>query len=323
MHSLPDRSANPDESLVTELENVPQLSERVLLDLVNGLEVSGEQLRFREQQSLVDCFVGWLDGSSRRRDQLIDEQHQRSIETLSASVIALMRFGRITAEGLAKVSDALAKTRAHVCKLTKLAADTQQQLERLELKLDGQTRELRERVSEIKTENDARHAVSATMEAWEAGRIYVGYPPAIQAFLALDDLARGANGQVLMGDEHYRQHLLDRAVNVMRRVMGRHSVSDDLRQPVEKWLTTTPNGRLEGARQMVVSYLLSAPREAAPLHALTAVIAEAGYGGALPDWLDGAHRNGFPRLYDAVELVETFSDELQMLQRPKHAYGRN
>lgn len=208
-----------DESLpliACELGRVPHLSEKMLVDLVNGSETAQDLIRDEKNEGTFCRLFGALDGSNRRRDLIIKEQMQASIEALTSFAFDLTDSVRLTQENLKIVADKLRETRDDllcVAKSGRLALEQLQgRLLELDMRVSVQLQAAEDRLDKIEDKIE----IDQLIKAWESGRFYVGYPLPAQIAFVIDDLARGQRGCRIASNSGISGYLLDSIINVCR-----------------------------------------------------------------------------------------------------------
>lgn len=203
--------------LQEESAQVPHLSERLLVDTVNGLDVLDDQLRYMSKQGLVSRCLGFFDGSNRRREIIIQQTQQQSMRGLLSWVEELTHNASITCEALSQTRKRLETTRGDLLQVARhsvhnreLIEENTERISHIEQRLDV---EIETRLQALEIDNE----INKKCTAWQAGSLYANYPTLIQAAYVIDDLIRGARGHRIC-DEH-RDYLYN-AVVVGLKSMG-------------------------------------------------------------------------------------------------------
>ena len=100
----------------TLIKQHPQLTEKALIDFVNGIEVTDDHIRFREgiNQSFSSRLLNDLMGQSHLRQQTLDQHFSQSLDTVS-SWLQFLQHAQIKSDlAVNKVAEKLAETRAGV-----------------------------------------------------------------------------------------------------------------------------------------------------------------------------------------------------------------
>jgi len=286
-----------------ECDNVPHLAERMVVDLVNGLDASADHLRFKQTRGPGSRILGWLSGSSRRRELLIQEQHQESLEVLVDWVVELTEHGSHTMRTMTRVAERCHEIGNNLARFTgQVTAEFRRQrmlIERLQKALDQRCSVLEFRVARL----EGHKRINEFMEDWKAGRFYQGYPELVQAVLAIDDLCRGEEGERIFGDTENRKFLESRVINRLNEGLDLHKT----------WLPLTKWSRLgikpfAPARTVVAEYLL-APNGNKNLHAALGTFA---LQQRMPEWLEEEQVGGrLQRFYGTEGLVKTITKEAE------------
>lgn len=177
------------------VDAVPPLSDKLILDLVNGLEVVDDHVRERKRR-LGLFWRTWeaLGGTSWRRQQHIDETMAGGLRAAAEWLQELDRFQAKTDLGLKAVSNTLARTRARLVRL----ADRHDELEervaaaltRLEEQIAAQRDELQRQIDELGLMVRTRDHIDGVFARWEAGRLH-RFAPLTQVFIVIETLHWG------------------------------------------------------------------------------------------------------------------------------------
>jgi len=283
--------------LKEECVQVPHLSERLLVDTVNGLDVVDDQLRFKNSQGLLSRLTGKLDGSSRRREIIIQQTQQKTMRGLLSWVEELTYNTSITCKALTDTRLRLEKTRGDLMVVAQHSICNRQIIDehterivRIEQRLNG---EIELRLQHLEIDNE----ISRKCAAWQAGSLYNDYPTVIQAVFVVDDLMRDTRGHCI-SDAH-SDYLGDCIVSVMR------SLGFDPNKPVslDDWLR---GATVENDDKKEVAVWLLCNRSDALLHcaigqsaemraAVPWALDERYHGRLLPDYKPAAMVRGLRR----------------------------
>lgn len=111
----------------------PQLSEKALIDFVNGIEVIDDHIRFREtiNQNFSSRLWNDLTGQSHLRQQTIDQHISGSLNAIS-NWLQFLQHTQIESDlAITKVAEKLAETRAGVMRLNAKHNELAQQVNSL------------------------------------------------------------------------------------------------------------------------------------------------------------------------------------------------
>ncbi len=201
----------------------PQLTEKALIDFVNGIEVMDDHIRFREtiNQSFGSRLWNDLIGQSHLRQQTIDQHVNESLRAVSSFLQQLEQQQIHSDLALAKVSEKLAETRAGVMRLNAKHNELAQQVNVLISafeRLDSQYNALAEKVQQVDNGRLASQQLEAVFDKWKAGRLN-HYPVMVRLYLVFDELHWGDFGN------YCRQYNLE------------HEISRLIQQAKDKALT--------------------------------------------------------------------------------------
>lgn len=193
------------------LKNHPQLTEKALIDFVNGIEVIDDHIRFRK--TINQGFTGrlWNDliGQSHLRQQTIDQHVNESLKTVSTFLQCLQQQQIHSDLAITKVVEKLTETRAGVMRLNAKHHELAQQVNSLISdfeRLDNQYLELSQKVQQIDDGRLATQHLEAVFDKWAAGRLN-HYPVILRLFLVFDELHWGDFGN------YCRQYNLEHEIN--------------------------------------------------------------------------------------------------------------
>lgn len=176
----------------------PQLTEKALIDFVNGLEVIDDHIRVREQTNnqFIARLWGQFTGASALRQQAIDQNITSSLKTVSTWLQTLQQQHIQSDLALAKVANKLSETRHGVMRLQEKHNALRQDVEKLLSAMDGMNKkysQLSERLEQIDGGRLATQHIEAVFVKWEAGRLD-RYPVVARLFLVFDELYWGDFG---------------------------------------------------------------------------------------------------------------------------------
>ncbi|UKP01544.1 YjcZ-like family protein [Nostoc sp. UHCC 0870] len=286
--------------LESELDRIPQLSERMLVDLVNGLYVANEQISFKANQNLLPRLLGFFDGSSQQREKIIEQNFYGSLNILSFWVKNLTIKGSFTNKALTIISNKLIETRQN---LETISADNIELISSLEAVVNEKINILSSEIKEIKIRQRTQIRIDEVTQAWANNRYYIDYPPLIQAILAIDDLSRGDVGEFLYRDEQLYNLMLDKISNQLKACIGL-SNSDFL--PLVEWMSSFGIPKLPEDKE-VVSYLIVRKNRKKMPHFIQEYINFE----KTPDWFINSQDNGeIPVILHSRLLLECLASDI-------------
>ena len=287
---------------LNECKKVPHLSERMIVDLVNGLEASGDHIRFKQGQSRVSRVLGVLSGSSHRRENLIQEQHQESLEALVEWVVELSEHGTYTLRTMERVATRCNQIGTDFARFTgQVTAEFRRQetlLDHLQKALEELSLEVKEKLARL----GGHVSIEELFTAWESGQIYDGYPPLVKAAFAVDDLGRGEEGLLILQDPRNRAFFKGRLIKVLNEELG---LKKTVWEPLTEW-TRRGIPTFAAPRREVAEYLLVTNGNK-NLHAVLGAFALTQ---RVPEWLVQEQEEGrIHGYYETGELVDALIGE--------------
>ena len=203
------------ERISRELDAVPHLKERMAIDLVNGIDVSRNLIAFKKDQTTFSKLLGEFDGSNRRRDIMVEEQFQHSIEALTAWSLDLCVSVNVNQQSIIKLAGGLETLRGDLHRVAKAVLSNNSLIDKLQIvitSLNEQASLHDERLKKL----EVRDEINCRIESLMSGRLYRGYSSAIKVAFLIDDLIGGEMGQLLMQDSATCKFLQDKIINAFR-----------------------------------------------------------------------------------------------------------
>lgn len=285
------------DALSQEFCKVPHLSEKMLIDLVNGHEVAEDLLRARKSQGTFGRIIGALDGSNRRREIIIQEQTQRSLESLTSWALDLTDAVRFTEENVIIVAKKLEQTRGELMSVAQAVFANREgivQIENclaaLDYRLSLKLQEAEERLLKVE---DKQEILELT-EAWMSGRYYAGYPLPLQVTFVVDDLMRGERGRRIMKNSNAKGFLLDRIINITKEKQP-EMVGSTL-SLTDNWL---PSAALNaGIKRELATYGVASGPQGYLHNSLSAYVSSQ----KIPEWYFERQENG--DLFELMDIVD-------------------
>lgn len=267
----------------TQANNVPPLGEKMLVDLVNGLDVAGPLIAAQKQRGFLTFVWESIDGSSNRRSALINERHQEALTVILRWLLELTEKTGLSQRAMTEVAVRLAETRRVLADMADVHCEHRDVLERHEKQIQALSLQVKEhdvRLNALERRLGAREYLDSVLTKWKAGRLFRDYPPMIQAAFALMEIARAEEGMELLATQ--RQLVADQ--------MGAVLMQTPLRQidyaPVSCWLQA--QDPLDPELQPIAEYLLAEGSfQQKPMRHLLLCS-----GGTRPAWFSELQRNG-------------------------------
>ena len=187
---------SPSTRRIEELQRrVPVVGDKALINLVNGIQVSKDLIRYRQNRGWFGQLIDTLDGSDRQRQFLLDGNLIAGQEALYQWVLELsdsLRISQValevTQQSLLEARDAIRwqKQSEHNHKLALLALS--KQFELLAQQIGTRLNHLEARVRKLEVRVAANEDLDRIVTAWAAEQTYNHLPWAMQVALLVREV---------------------------------------------------------------------------------------------------------------------------------------
>lgn len=176
----------------------PQLTEKSLVDFVNGLEVIDDHIRIQENVNSKFITRIWnaLNGKDLERNRIVHQNMSESLKTVSTWLQCLQNQKIQSDLAITKIASKLLETREGLMLLLEKHNDLQNELEKILMSVDG----IKEKFSQLSIRLEhvncgllATQHIESVFAKWEAGHLN-HYPVLVRLFLAFDELYWGDFG---------------------------------------------------------------------------------------------------------------------------------
>lgn len=208
-----------NQSLQDLQQQVPIVSDKVLVDLVNGIQVNDDLIRFRQNRGFIGRLFDGVTGSDRNRQILIDRNFNVGMKSLHQWVLALsdnLRISNIALEitqtKLLETRNALRNHRQEIDILKQITEHLQIQLNDHEQRIHN----LEQRVYRIET----IQKIDAIITAWKSGRTYQGFHWAVQIAFVIREIVDFAlfDYERMTGDRQLRPQIIDQLITTSHQI---------------------------------------------------------------------------------------------------------
>lgn len=167
---------------------VPIVGDKALIDLVNGIQVSGDIIRYRKCRGFFGRILDSLNGSDRQRQILLDGNLIVGQQALCDWVLEISDSLRISQVALEATQTSLLEARAAIRSqkqdLTALGQRFNQLAEQITIRLDS----LESRVRRLELQAAASDDCDQIVTAWVARQTYADFSWVIQAALLIREV---------------------------------------------------------------------------------------------------------------------------------------
>jgi len=230
---------------------VPVVGDKALIDLINGIQVSKDIIRYRKRRGFFGQLIDNLDGSDRQRQLLLDGNLIAGQEALHNWVLELSDSLRIsqlalevTQKSLLEARDAIRnqKQQLHIQQHALLALS--QQFDRLAQQVGTRLNQLEARVRNLEVRVTASEDLDRILTAWAAGQTYTQLPWAVQVTLLGREVFSSSvvMYEVETGDkERFRQLLVNKILATSKELPQSFFGLADLLE--QSWVAMTKDDR--------------------------------------------------------------------------------
>ena len=176
----------------------PQLKEKALVDFINGMEVSDDLIRVREEVNSGFLSRVWQDltGGSHARQQQIDKNLEAGLHAVS-DWLQVLQHNQVKSDlAITTISKKLVETRQGLMRLQTHHKELKVQVDGLMVHvelLDKKFSELENKLHQVDAGRLAAQQMEAVYDKWEAGKFHE-YPLLARLYLVLDEMYWGDFG---------------------------------------------------------------------------------------------------------------------------------
>lgn len=199
---------------------VPVVGDKALIDLINGIQVSQDLIRYRQRRGFFGQLIDKLDGSDRERQLLLDGNLLAGQEALSNWVLELsdsLRISQVALEvtqnSLLEARDAIRSQKQRLQKQEEALLELSHHLNQLAQQVGARLNELEARVRKLEMRVAANEDIDQIVTAWAAGQTYTQLPWAVQVALLAREVFSSSVAiyEVKTGDkDRFRQLLVNK-----------------------------------------------------------------------------------------------------------------
>lgn len=193
---------------------VPVVGDKALIDLVNGIQVSAEAVRYRKRQGFFGRLMDTLSGSDRQRELLIEGNLISGQEALHQWVLELTNSLEISRVGLQVTQKSLEVTQKSLLEARNAIRAHKQSLDELRRLIENISHTFEESIRRLELRITASEDFDRIVTAWAAERTYTDLPWAVQITLLVREVFNSSVSahELQSGDTQYRQRLIDKLI---------------------------------------------------------------------------------------------------------------
>lgn len=227
------------ESVEQFLHLVPSAQSRVLIDMVNSLDVARDHIRVSEakSQSLGSRFLGSITGSTQRRNNHIAQNHQLALDSAIATITELAKSQSRSNFAIEQVASRLTYVETSLAQTASRLADVCEVVKQLRCIVDEQSARLMDELARMDLRSAASEQLDLVMSRWEAGK-FNAFPRSSRCFVAAHELYWGSFGEFM------RRHPDAASIPTLKETFQnkassrlRKSANDEEAAPLSYWLS--------------------------------------------------------------------------------------
>lgn len=173
--------------------NHPQLTEKAIVDYINGLEVINDQITFNSQiinsDSFLNKILDSITGKSQQRQLMINKSVATSLEVISIWLQELECYRIDNDIVITRLINKLGETRDATTRLNGKVSEIDDRVVQLQNKINLEFTKLNQRVHRA----EAKNHVDLVIAKWKK-ELWLNYPPLINLYLFIDELYWGDFG---------------------------------------------------------------------------------------------------------------------------------
>jgi hypothetical protein len=205
---------------------IPIITDKILVDLVNSIQVNDDLISFRQKQGLFGQFFDSLTGADRNRQLAIDKNVNVAMQSFHDLVLDFSNNLNVSNNAISDINEKLIETRQAIRNQRQdinLLQDIVNQLQHKVEDHEHRILKLEQRV--YRTE--VQHRIEDAIAAWRSQRTYQGFHWAIQvAFVTREivDYALGDYERLITKDQdkQLRQSISDRILATDNTIPDHH-----------------------------------------------------------------------------------------------------
>lgn len=182
---------NPSTQTLEQLQKrVPGIGDKAIIDLINGIQINKDIVRYRKNRGWFGNLISKLDGSDHKRQLLLDGNLIAGQEALSNWVLELtdsLKISQIALEitqnSLLEARDAIRNQKQRLQTQENAIIQLSEQFNQLAQQVGTRLNNLESRVRKLEVRVAANEDLDHIITAWAAGQTYTKLPWAIQIAL--------------------------------------------------------------------------------------------------------------------------------------------
>ena len=205
---------------------IPIITDKILVDLVNSIQVNDDLISFRQKRGLFGQFFDNLTGADRNRQLAIDNNVNVAMQSLHSWVLDIANNLNVSNNAIITIEEKLIETRQAIRNQRQEINLLQDIVNQLQHKVeDHEDRILKLEQRVYRTE--IQHSIEDAIAAWQSKRTYQGFHWAIQVAFVTREIVDYALGDyerlITKGkDSQLRQSISDRILATDNTIPDHH-----------------------------------------------------------------------------------------------------
>ncbi|MBR8829862.1 MAG: hypothetical protein N5P05_000597 [Chroococcopsis gigantea SAG 12.99] len=190
-----ENTKHPARSLDQLQRRVPVIGDKAVIDLINGIQVNRDILRYRRTRGIIGQILDNVNGNDRQRQILLDGNLIAGQEILHHWVLEVVNSLRVSQVALGVTQQSLLETRQAVRTIKQQVLRHErdlntlvQGLSELQEQLNSRFNEIEKRIHQLEIRVSANEDLDRIFRAWTAGQTYSQFPWTIQIVLLAKEI---------------------------------------------------------------------------------------------------------------------------------------
>jgi len=190
---------------------VPIVGDKALIDLVNGIQINTESVRYRKSRGFFGCLMDQFSGSDRQRELIVEGNLISGQAALHQWTLELSNSLEISRVGLEITQKSLQTTQKSLLEARNAIRNQKQKLDELGQLVQSLNQSFEASIRRLEVRMSAQEDFERIVKAWVAERTYSNLPWAVQIALLTREVFSSSISmyELQSGDIHYRQRLID------------------------------------------------------------------------------------------------------------------
>lgn len=189
----PNNKISPSTNHLEQLQNrIPTVSDKALINLVNGIQVNKDIIRYRKNRGFFGKLFDKLDGSHSKRRILLDGNIIAGQEALHNWVLELTDSLNISQIALEVTQKSLLEARNAIRNQKQCLQVQEEKLNQLAEQINIRINNIETRLRQLEIRVTANEDLDRIITAWAAGQTYNNLPWTIQVALLAKEVFSSA-----------------------------------------------------------------------------------------------------------------------------------